>query len=221
MTGAPPKRDDRVRTFLSRDREDRTSAIVTAAYRLLDEGGLDELTIRAVLKNTGLARRAFYERFAGKDDLVLAVFEQAMRYAAEMYGELVAPMAEPLDRLKAIIVAIGRGAGAPDEPAARQGSRMAAALSREHIRLAESRPAELQAALEPLFALIGQQIADGMAQGQIGPGDPARMTLFIYNLVATTLHTEFITAEGTAEAAERREQLADDLWEFCRRAIVA
>src|SRR5438128_3994247 len=117
MPGAEPKRDDRVRTFLSRDREARTSAIVAAAYRLLDEGGLDELTIRAVLKSTGLARRAFYERFAGKDDLVLAVFEQAMRYAAEMYAELVAPIPEPLDRLKAIVVSIGRGSGAPDEPA--------------------------------------------------------------------------------------------------------
>ncbi len=221
MPGAEPKRDDRVRTFLNRDREARTSAIVAAAYRLLDEGGLDELTIRAVLKSTGLARRAFYERFAGKDDLVLAVFEQAMRYAAEMYGELVAPIPQPLDRLKAIILSIGRGAGSPDEPAAEQGSRMAAALSREHMRLAESRPAELQAALEPLFALIAQQLADGMAQGQVRAGDPARLALFIYNLVATTLHTEFISSEGDAESGRRREHLANDLWEFCRRAVVA
>lgn len=221
MTGAPPKRDDRVRSFLNRDREDRTNAIVAAAYRLLDEGGLDELTIRAVLKSTGLARRAFYERFAGKDDLVLAVFEQAMRYAAEMYAELVAPIPQPLDRLKAIILSFGQGSDFPDDPAAEQGSRMAAALSREHMRLAESRPAELQAALEPLFALIAQQIADGMAQGQIRSGDPARLALFIYNLVATTLHTEFISSEGDVVAGERRERLAADLWEFCRRAIIA
>lgn len=221
MTGAQPKRDDRVRTFLSRDREDRTSAIVAAAYQLLDEGGLDDLTIRAVLKSTGLARRAFYERFAGKDDLVLAVFEQAMRYAAEMYGELVDPIPEPLERLRAIVVSIGRGSGAPDEPAAQQNSRMAAALSREHIRLAESHPAQLQAALEPLFALIAKQIADGIARGQIRQGDPARLTLFIYNLIATTVHTELISGESGAVAAERRERLADDLWEFCRRAIVA
>jgi AcrR family transcriptional regulator len=222
MTGAPPpKRDDRVNTFLNLGREERTNAIVAAAYRLLDEGGLDELTIRAVLKSTGLARRAFYERFAGKDDLVLAVFEQAMRYAAEMYADLVAPIPQPLDRLKAIVLSIGRGAGAPDEPAAGQGSRMAAALSREHIRLAESRPAELQAALEPLFAVIAKQIGDGMAAGQIREGDPDRLALFIYNLLATTLHTEFIASEGGTEAGERRERLADDLWEFCRRAIIA
>lgn len=221
MPGAEPSRADRVRTFLSQDREDRTSAIVAAAYRLLEEGGLDELTIRAVLKTTGLARRAFYERFAGKDDLVLAVFAEAMRYAAQMYGEMIAPIPQPLDRLRAIIVAIGRGAGSPDEPAAAQGSRMAAALSREHMRLAEARPDELQAALEPLVALIARQLADGMKAGQIRTGDPARLAQFIYNLVATTLHTEFISAEAGVEVSGRRERLADELWEFCRRAVVA
>ena len=49
----------------------RKQSIVEAAYALLDEEGLEGLTIRAMLKRTGLARRAFYERFAGKDDLVL------------------------------------------------------------------------------------------------------------------------------------------------------
>jgi hypothetical protein len=130
-------------------------------------------------------------------------------------------MAEPLDRLRAIIVSIGRGAGAPDEPAVGQGSRMAAALSREHMRLAEARATDLQAALEPLIALIARQIDEGMALGQIRVGDPRRLAQFIYNLVATTMHTEFIAAEGDAATDERRERLADDLWEFCRRAIVA
>jgi hypothetical protein len=138
-----------------------------------------------------------------------------------MYAELVAPIPQPLDRLKAIVVAIGRGSGAPDEPASRQGTRMAAALSREHIRLAESRPAELQAALQPLFDVIGKQIEEGMAAGQIRQADPTRLTLFIYNLVATTLHTEFISGEDSAEAGERRERLADEMWDFCRRAIIA
>src|SRR3974390_2827646 len=47
---------------------ERSRRIVEAAYDLLNEAGLDGLTIRAVLEKTGLSRRAFYERFAGKDD---------------------------------------------------------------------------------------------------------------------------------------------------------
>ena len=58
---------------------ERSRRIVEAAYELLEEDGLEGLTIRAVLNKTGLSRRAFYERFEGKDDLVLAVFEQTIQ----------------------------------------------------------------------------------------------------------------------------------------------
>jgi AcrR family transcriptional regulator len=222
MTGGETARNDRIRTFLDREPADRTQAIIAAAYRLLEAGGLDGLTIRAVLRDTGLARRAFYECFAGKDDLVLAVFEKSIGFAAEMYAELIAPIPRPLDRLRTIILSIGRGAGTPDEPAAGQGNRLATALSREHMRLAEARPAELQAALNPLLTLIASQLAEGMAAGEVREGDPARMALFIYNLIATTLHTEFISAEAeTGNVSERRERLGTDLWEFCRRAVIA
>jgi AcrR family transcriptional regulator len=210
-------RETRVRGFLASEKAERTRAIVAAAYELIDAGGLEELTIRAVLKRTGLARRAFYEQFAGKDDLVLAVFAQAMRFGADMYREMVAPLPDPVERLKAIIVSIGHGAGSPDE--AGNDGHMAAALSREHLRLAEARPDELHHALEPLMALIADQLADGMAVGKIRQADPARLAIFIYNLVATTMHTELIAQEAVGSPRERRDRLADELWEFCRRAV--
>lgn len=221
MTALATSRESRVRGFLAHEKAERTRAIVAAAYELIDEGGLENLTIRAVLKRTGLARRAFYEQFAGKDDLVLAVFEQAMRFAASMYDELVASVDDPVERLKTIIVSIGHGAATPEEATTGEGSRMAAALSREHLRLAESRPEELHHALRPLMALIADQLAAGMTAGKVRQGDPARLALFIYNLVATTMHTELITQETVGSAGERRDRLADELWEFCRRAIAA
>src|SRR4051794_238566 len=68
---------------------DRSRQIIGAAYELLADEGLEGLTIRAVLKRTGLSRRAFYERFSGKDDLVLGVFEQTIRLAALHYSHEV------------------------------------------------------------------------------------------------------------------------------------
>jgi AcrR family transcriptional regulator len=213
-------REPRVLGFLANEKAERTRAIVGAAYELIDAGGLEELTIRAVLKRTGLARRAFYEQFAGKDDLVLAVFEQAMRLGAEMYRDLVTPLPDPVERLKMIIVSIGRRV-APSEEGAEANGHLAAALSREHLRLAEARPDELHRALKPLMALIADQLADGMAIGKIRQADPARLAIFIYNLVATTMHTELIAQEAIGSPGERRERLADELWEFCRRAVAA
>jgi AcrR family transcriptional regulator len=65
---------------------ERSRRIVAAASDILAEEGLEGLTIRTVLTRTGLSRRAFYERFADKDDLVVAVFEDTIRRAAAYYG---------------------------------------------------------------------------------------------------------------------------------------
>lgn len=173
-----------------------------------------------MLKKTGLSRRAFYERFSGKDDLVVAVFEQTIRLAASHYREQVAAAPDPLERLKLIVTSIVFGA-ALDAGPAEQTNRRGAALSREHLRLAESRPADLQAALRPLVNLIAEQLSDGMTAGQVREFAPQRLAALVYNLVSTTVHTELLAEEAARPDRARRAQLAADIWEFCRRAIAA
>ena len=197
---------------------DRARQLVDAAYDLLAEEGLDGLTIRAVLKRTGLARRAFYERFAGKDDLVLAVFEQTLLEAAKLFRVLGDGMPGALDRLKMLVTNIALARASPDHAEA---DRRTAALSREHLRLAEARPQELQAALAPLLDLIAEIVADGTRQGVFRPCDPAIQATLIYNLVSTTVHTEYIVGDPAAHDPVRRQRLADEIWEFCRRALAA
>jgi len=197
---------------------ERSRKIVDAAYDLLDEAGLEGLTIRAVLTRTGLSRRAFYERFEGKDDLVLAVFEETIRKAVRFFSERVATMENPLQRLRLIVTFIVLGRGIQGEAYT---DRRGAALSREHLRLAESRPADLKAALQPLIELIEQQLADGMATGVVRQDDPKRLATLLYNLVSTTVHTELLTAESAPLDQATKKQLANDIWEFCHRAIAA
>ena len=108
---------------------ERSRKIVDAAYELLDEQGLEGLTIRAVLKRTGLSRRAFYERFEGKDDLVLAVFEHTIRRAARHLTDLVSTTADPLERLKVIVTFIVLGNISLALPDSAQSNRRGAALS--------------------------------------------------------------------------------------------
>lgn len=200
---------------------ERSRRIVEAAYDLLDEEGLEGLTIRAVLNKTGLSRRAFYERFEGKDDLVLAVFEQTIRAATMHYSKLISTLAAPMERLELIVTHIVLGkstVAAANEPAS---NRRGAALSREHLRLAESRPHDLQAALSPLIALIAQQLSVGMDDGSVRSGNPQRLAALVYNLVSTTVHTELLARESAQPDPAHQAQLAADIWEFCRRAIVA
>ena len=207
---------------MSFSKPDRAKMLVDAAYDMLAEEGLDGLTIRAVLERTGLARRAFYESFSGKDDLVLAVFRQTLELAAQHFeSEAERQLPDPLERLRYIVTAIVLGRGYLGEGAEVQRDRRGAALSREHMRLAESRPADLQAALDPLLDLIARQLNDGIASGRVRKADPDRLAMLVYNTVSNTVHTELLAEEGQPPDPARRTRLAEDIWEFCRRAIIA
>ncbi|MCB2076391.1 MAG: TetR/AcrR family transcriptional regulator [Novosphingobium sp.] len=202
--------------------EDRARLIVSAADELICEGGLEGLTIRAVLARTGLARRAFYESFSGKDDLVLAVFEATLQEAADHFGAVARDLGDPVEGLRAVLEGIVLGRFDLDVDPGEVVDRRAAALSREHLRLAETRPGELQAALSPLLELIAEQVRSGITTGQVRKEcDPSQMARLIYNLVATTTHTELIAEEQTGPDRAKRQALAGTLWEFCRRAIIA
>jgi len=200
---------------------ERSRRIVEAAYELLEEDGLEGLTIRAVLNKTGLSRRAFYERFEGKDDLVLAVFEQTIRLATTHYSAQVRTLADPMERLQLLVFCIVLGRESLDGDDSKLSHRRGAAMSREHLRLAESRPDDLQVAVRPLITLIAEQLADGMHEGVVRVGDPQRLATLVYNLVSTTVHTELLAHQNVQPDRANRTRLAEDLWEFCRRAVVA
>ncbi len=217
---APGWEERSVQRVLAGGREqllERSRRIVEAAYELLDEG-LEELTIRAVLKKTGLSRRAFYERFSGKDDLLLAVFEHTIALASDHYRAQVAHLEDPLERLRVVVTLLVLGREALDGAGSAGEGRRGAAMSREHLRLADAHPDELQHALEPLLSLLAEELAAGMAQGRVRQADPQMLARLVYNLVSTTVHTELLTSEGRRAD---RESLAAEIWTFCRGAIEA
>lgn len=200
---------------------ERSRRIIDAAYGLLEQSGLEGLTIRAVLTATGLSRRAFYERFAGKDDLVLAVFEHTIRMAAEHFEESTRGVADPMERLRVVVQSIVLARSSIDAALPNAGSLRSAALSREHLRLAEARPDDLQAALSPLLSIIARMLADAMEAGLVRPARPDRLAMLIYNLVATTVHAQLLAEESAGPDEELRREMAADIWEFCRRAVAA
>lgn len=201
--------------------DERRDRLIVTAYDLLASDGLEGLTIRSVLAHTGLARRAFYERFSSKDDLVLAVFRHTLAAAADQFSNQIAAIESPTDRLRHIVTGIVMGHGFLGDNDQWQSNRRAAALSREHLRLADARPVELQQAITPLVRLIGQQLAAGVAAGVVRTANIERMALLVYNLVSTTVHSQLIAEECAMPVLEDRANLAEDIWQFCLRAVAA
>jgi AcrR family transcriptional regulator len=194
--------------------------LVGAAYQLLNECGLDGLTVQAVLKRTGLNRRTFYELFSGKDDLMLAIFEHCLLAVAVECRAQIENMRSPLERLRFIVayLVIGKPTD-PTDPS--RNIRRNAALCREHMRLAESHPNELRTALRPLTTLLSEQLIAGIECGEVRNCAPERLANLVYNLVSTTVHAEVLASEAGTPDWTHRTQLAEDLWEFCRGAISA
>lgn len=203
------------------DETDRREEIVEAANALLLERGLDGLTIRAVLARTGLARRAFYEVFQSKDDLVLALFEASLSDAALRLGEAADRLDNPLERLDLIIRTIAVRGSIEEEGTSNRRDRRGAAFSREHMRLAQERPNDLQRATRPLIDLLKHVVEEGNHAGRWHSASPSRSARLIYNLVSTTVQTELLDLENKASGRSERESLADDLVAFCDRALSA
>ena len=60
----------------------------------------DEVTVQNVADRAGLSLRAFYRHFPSKDELLLAVFEEAIRANAQHLQQEIAASDEPLERVR-------------------------------------------------------------------------------------------------------------------------
>ena len=59
--------------------EERVQRFLDAAFELIDEKGTTDFTIQEVIDRSKQSLRGFYEYFEGKDELVLALFEETVR----------------------------------------------------------------------------------------------------------------------------------------------
>src|SRR5689334_14021424 len=81
--------------------EQRVQRFLDAAFELIDEKGTTDFTIQEVIDRSKQSLRGFYEYFAGKDELVLALFEETVREADDDIRAAVDAQTDPLARLRA------------------------------------------------------------------------------------------------------------------------
>lgn len=82
--------------------------LLTAAERLLADGGLDALSLRALAEAAGSTTRAVYTVFGGKDGLMRALFREAFR-ALQADLDALSPTDDPAADLVAAGVVGFRG----------------------------------------------------------------------------------------------------------------
>src|SRR5215813_4697826 len=63
--------------------ENRVQRFLDAANELLNSSSGKDFTVQEVVERSGQSLRSFYQYFAGKHELLLALFEEAVRSAAD------------------------------------------------------------------------------------------------------------------------------------------
>ena len=183
----------------------RARRLVAAARLLAAESGSSNFTVSDVADRAGVSLRSFYRHFPGKDDLLLALFEEEARLGGELLEEAMGPATNPLERLRRYIVGLSGFMVA--------GSGYASLLVREHLRLSERRAEELRLALAPLVDMLETELAAVASAGDIRAVD-RRDTIIVFSLILSHVHNAMLLAPnvGSEDGSER-------LWEFCLAAL--
>jgi AcrR family transcriptional regulator len=162
-----------------------------------------------VADEAGQSLRTLYQYFASKEDLLLAVFEEAMITYATLIRAAIEEMTNPLERVAGAMLAAMH---MPDvsPPGVQRG------LARLRLRLGEVEPeliGRAQAAVTTLMADVVQGAAD---DGSISVPDVESVTF-----VVLALNTSFITSEALGnDAGVRRPDLVD-VARFCLQGMGA
>src|SRR5579864_1568459 len=85
--------------------EGRVQRFLDAALDLMNSSPTGkDFTVQEVVERSGQSLRSFYQYFGGKQELLLALFEESVRSTAELLRERLAAEDAPLERLHRFVV---------------------------------------------------------------------------------------------------------------------
>jgi AcrR family transcriptional regulator len=157
---------------------DRSTRFIRAAAKVLDRTQGETLTVQEVADEAGQSLRTLYQYFASKDDLLLAVHEEATRTFARMIRATIADLADPRSRLAGAIIASGR------LPAMHK-SGVDRGLSALRLQLTQADPALVARSQEPVTGLFRELIED-LAASDDSITVPAEKATYLVSAVRTS-----------------------------------
>jgi len=182
-----------------RKKRARREALIDAAHRLVDERGLDAVTVEAICEEAGVSPRTFFNYFESKDDAVLGHTPWPVREDVRAVFAAGGPTGRLLDDLE---ILVGQGFEAPPMGQARL-ARAMELLSREP-RLLTRHMAWIERYKDELTTTITQRLGDPPAHS------PELVAGLVLLMVATTFQ-RWDAASGEGDAREHLSGVVDEL----------
>ncbi|ROO85184.1 TetR family transcriptional regulator [Actinocorallia herbida] len=188
----------------------RSKRYITTASQMLQETGRTDFTVHELVQRSRTSLRSFYQYFANKEELLLALLEEtiadsAVQWRAEIDG---------LETLEGLRVLVHRVYGTTGSD---PWNRLNRVLASYHAGLAQQQPDAYVGAFSPLVTLLRELIERGAAEGVLRDDIPPRRltAVFVELVVGATV----MSALGGARFAGAADP--DALWRFCRAGLVA
>jgi AcrR family transcriptional regulator len=200
--------------------EQRVQRFLDAAVELMHGDAGKDFTVQDVVERSGQSLRSFYQYFAGKHELLLALFEEAVRSTAEQLEAAIEAEDDPLERLHRFAVEhylICRPA--PKSRSARRRGPTPVAMAEFGQQLLTEHPKEASRAFVPVVALCERLLDEAADAGAIRKGLHHRhlagvmLQAIMFNAFAATISGASLRPDG--------REAAEELWELLIHGIGA
>jgi AcrR family transcriptional regulator len=187
----------------------RGSMFIAAAVDLLRTTGKADFTVQEVVDRAGLSLRSFYQHFASKDDLLLALVEESVQLHLAGVRQRVDAETTPRDRFEALVRAMF-GTAETDDPASR-----GMVLFQWH--LAATRTDEFATTVAPYVDTVAEVLTPGVADGTFRDDLPVRV------LAELVTHTLISILDRRVLGADPRPGavMPDELVCWCLSGVLA
>jgi AcrR family transcriptional regulator len=194
--------------------EQRVQRFLDAAFELIDEKGTTEFTIQEVIDQSKQSLRGFYQYFDGKDELLLALFEETIREATDDLHAVLEPVSDPLERLRAFTIRLHEWCD-PSEKPRKRGAHNRRPIMEFSVQLAVDHPEQVKAAMAPVSRIMVELVDAAHAAGEIDVPDTRRAAALIQQ---TVMYSWF----GNRLADSARMRLSAEMtWDFCLHGLGA
>jgi len=198
--------------------ESRVQRFIDAALDLLNESGPGkDFTVQDVVERSGQSLRSFYQHFGGKQELLLALFEESVRMTAEDLRESISGESEPLERFHLLVVEYYDLCRPNAKVRGRRRAPLALAEFAQHLLTANAR--EATRAFAPLVSLFSDVFEDAVTSGALRT-DLDRQRL-VGIILETIMFNSFSSTIGGAASASGGGRGGEELWEFVLHGIGA
>jgi AcrR family transcriptional regulator len=188
----------------------RSDRFIQTATELLSETGRTDFTVQELVERSKTSLRSFYQHFGSKDELLLALFEEIIRFATTEWRKEIDP-ADPVAGLELLVVRLY------DQSTDTTMGGMSRALTAYHLQLAESRPDDYARVLAPMKDLIVELVQAGVDDGRFRDDiDAEALGIILMQTLVAAAHMHALGAHLTGDPLD-----AERIWAFCLGGLTA